>query len=416
MNRLFFRPLHRGILRAWGTAMLLLPLTPGGVRADEVTDWNEHMVAAMQTAGPNPIVNSRDAALVATAVFDAVNGIERRYEPIHVDMAAPRGALRRAAAVQAAYAILVRRFPAQAADLGAKRAASLAAIGDGGGGQSVARGVAWGQQVADATWDWRSTDGFTTPLPPFLGSLEDGQWRPTPPAFAPGAGLQFATMTPWAIATPWQFRPGGPPALDSPRYLIDLEETRVMGSATSPLRTADQTEACGFWGTMTGTYAWNRVARDLAAERGTDLSENSRVLAMLNLAIADAVIACWDTKYTYNFWRPVTAIRLTDPTWSPLLVTPAFPEYSSGHSTIGSAATTVLSAHFGEDSRFALESPAMPGVTRFFSGFPAAVAELADARVFAGIHFRTACQVARITGEEVGEYVLEHSMRRLRGR
>jgi hypothetical protein len=345
MNRLFFKPLHRGILRASGTAMLLLPLTVGGVRADEVTDWNEHMVAAMQAAGPNPIVNSRDAALVVSAVFDAVNGIERRHEPIHVDMAAPRGASRRAAAVQAAYAILVRRFPAQAADLGAKRAASLAAIGDGGGGQSVARGVAWGQQVADEIWAWRSTDGSATPLPPFLGGLEPGQWRPTPPAFAPGAVPQFATMTPWAIETPWQFRPAGPPALDSPRYLTDLEETRVMGAATSPLRTADQTEACQFWGTMTGTFAWNRVARDLAAERGTghgqrrrrehhrrvardlaaergtDLSENARLMAMLNLAIADAVIACWDTKYTYNFWRPVTAIRLTDPTWSPLLVT-----------------------------------------------------------------------------------------------
>ncbi len=416
MNCLFFRPLHRGILRAWGTAMLLLPLTLGGARADEVTDWNEHMVAAMQTAGANPIVNSRDAALVAAAVFDAINGIERRYEPIHVDMDAPRGASRRAAAVQAAYAILVRRFPAQVADLGDKRTESLAAIGHGGGGQSVARGVAWGQRVADEIWAWRSADGFTTPLPPFLGSLEDGQWRPTPPAFAPGAGVQFATMTPWVIAAPWQFRPGGPPVLDSPRYLLDLEETRVMGSATSTFRTADQTEACRFWGSMTGTYAWNRVARDLAAERGTDLSENSRMLAMLNLAIADAVIACWDTKYTYNFWRPVTAIRPTDPTWSPLLVTPAFPEYSSGHSTIGSAATTVLSAHFGKHSRFALESPAMPGVPRSFSGFPAAVAELADARVFAGIHFRTACQVARVTGEEVGEYVLEQSMRRLRGR
>src|SRR4051794_31898172 len=157
MDRLFFKPHHRGILRASGmaTLLLLLPPTLGGVRADEVTDWNRHMVDAMQVAGPNPIVNSRDAALVAAAVFDAVNGIERRYEPIHVAPAAPRGASRRAAAVQAAYAILVRRFPAQAADLGAKRAASLAAIGDGGG-QSVARGVAWGQQVAGEIWAWRS--------------------------------------------------------------------------------------------------------------------------------------------------------------------------------------------------------------------------------------------------------------------
>jgi hypothetical protein len=415
MNRLLDKPLHRGILRASGTALLLLSLTLGGVRADEVTDWNAHMVAAMQAAGPIPIVSSRDAAMVAAAVFDAVNGIEQRYEPIHVDMAAPRGASRRAAAVQAAYAILVRRFPTQEADLRAKRAASLDAIGDGGGGQSVARGVAWGQQVADEIWAWRGTDGFTMPLPPFLGGQEPGQWRPTPPAFAAGLLPQFATMTPWAIETPWQFRPDGPPALDSPRYLIDLEETRAMGAATSLLRTADQTQACRFWAAMTATYAWNRVARDLAAERGTDLSENARLMAMLNLAIADAAIACWDTKYAYSFWRPVTAIGLTDPLWAPLLVTPAFPEYSSAHTTTGSAAATVLAAHFGEDSRFALDTPAMPGVVRSFAGFPAAVAELADARVFAGIHFRTACEVARVTGEEVAVYVLGHSMRRLHG-
>src|SRR4051812_43412154 len=168
MNRLLDRPLHRGILRASGTAtlLLLLPLTLGGARADEVTDWNEHMVAALQAAGPTPIVNSGDAPRVGVAVFDAVNGIERRYEPIHVDIAAPRGASRRAAAVQAAYAILVRRFPAQAAALGAERAASLAAIGDEGRGQSVARGVAGGQGVADAILDWRSTHGVSTPTPP----------------------------------------------------------------------------------------------------------------------------------------------------------------------------------------------------------------------------------------------------------
>ena len=162
--------------------ILALPLAlAGAVRADEVTDWHEHMLVALGRAGVNSQVGSRDAALVSAAVFDAVNGVERRYEPIHVPADAPRGASKRAAAVQAAYVVLLTRYPAQADDLNAKRAASLDAIGDGG--QSMQRGVEWGQLVADAILLWRSTDGFTPAPPPYLGGNEVGRWRPTPPAF-----------------------------------------------------------------------------------------------------------------------------------------------------------------------------------------------------------------------------------------
>ena len=242
---------------AWrrGLLLLVLPLSlAGAVRADEVTDWHEHMLAAL---GPSPIVGSRDAALVSAAVFDAVNGIERRYAPIHVPAAAPRGASKRAAAVQAAYVILLFRFPAQADDLNAKRDASLAAIG-GAKGNSVQRGLEWGQTVADAILAWRSTDGFTPPPPAYVGGPEPGRWRPTPPAFAPGAAPQFATMTPWGILAPDQFRPGGPPALDSPQYLAEYDEVREMGSATSALRTADQTDACLFMNSTSANYLWNQ--------------------------------------------------------------------------------------------------------------------------------------------------------------
>ena len=202
-----------------GLALLALPLAlAGAVRADEVTDWHEHMLVALRNAGVNSQVGSRDAALVSAAVFDAVNGIERRYEPIHVPAAAPRGASKRAAAVQAAYVVLLDRYPAQAADLNAKRAASLAAIGDGG--QSMQRGVEWGQLVADAILLWRSTDGFTPAPPPYLGGNEVGRWRPTPPLFLSGRVPQFATMTPWGILSPDQFRPAG--------------TTRAVQSAVSP--------------------------------------------------------------------------------------------------------------------------------------------------------------------------------------
>jgi len=395
----------------WCLLFLVLPLAmAGALRADEVTDWHEHMLAAL---GASPIVGSRDAALVSAAVFDAVNGIERRYAPIHVPAAAPRGASKRAAAVQAAYAILLSRFPAQATDLAAKRTASLAAIDDG---ESKRRGVEWGQTVAAAILAWRSTDGFTPTPPDYVGGPELGRWRPTPPGFAFGAVPQFATMTPWGILAPDQFRPGGPPALDSPQYLAEYDEVREMGSATSALRTDDQTDACLFMNSTSATYLWNRAAIDLGAAQGTDLSENAHLLATLNLAIADALIACWDAKYEFEFWRPVTAIQLADdPEWTPLFATPPHPEYTSGHSSASSAAATVLADYFGDDTPFMLQSPAAQGWVRFYPSFSTAVDEVADARVFAGIHFRAACEDVAILGSDVAAFILENSMRRIHG-
>jgi len=401
-------------INAWrrGLLLLVLPLSlAGAVRADEVTDWHEHMLAAL---GASPIVGSRDAALVSAAVFDAVNGIERRYAPIHVPAAAPRGASKRAAAVQAAYVILLSRFPAQATDLAAKRAASLAAIDNG---ESKRRGMEWGQTVAAAILAWRSTDGFTPTPPAYVGGPELGRWRPTPPGFAAGAVPQFATMTPWGIQSPDQFRPDGPPALDSPQYLAEYDEVREMGSATSALRTADQTDACLFMNSTSATYLWNRAAIDLGDDREFGLSENAHLLATLNLAIADALIACWDAKYEFEFWRPVTAIQLADePLWTPLFATPAHPEYTSGHSSASSAAATVLADYFGDDTPFMLQSPAAPGWVRFYLSFSSAVDEVTDARVFAGIHFRAACEDGEVLGSEVAAYILENRMRRIHGK
>ncbi len=339
--------------------LALASSVPAVVLADEVTDWNGIMLQAAHDAVPptSPLVMTRVAAIVQASVFDAVNGIERRYTPIHVAPAAPNGASRRAAAVQAAYASLVRLYPSQTSTFDEKREASLAAIRGGdpdGGGQSVARGIEWGQTVADAIWAWRSTDGFAPPPPPFVGGIAVGQWRPTPPGFLPGAGPQFATMTPWVIETPSQFRPAGPPDLAGARYAADFNETKSMGSLSSPLRSADQTLAAQFWNSATVTYLWNHVAVDLSQRKHLTLSENSRLLALLNLAMADAGIACFEAKYHYVFWRPITAIPLADtdgnaetvadPGWTPLLVTPNHPEYPSGHSTVSSAAVAVLEA------------------------------------------------------------------------
>jgi hypothetical protein len=319
--------------------------------------------------------------------------------------------------------ILVTRYPGQAANLNAKRTASLAAIADGG--MSLQRGVQWGQGVAEAILSWRSTDGFTPTPPPYLGGNEPGQWRPTPPAFAPGLLPQWATMTPWGILAPDSFRPAGPPALDSEQYAEEFNEVKAMGSLGSTLRTADQTDFCQFWQASTPTFLWTRVALDLIAGTDNGLSDNARLLATMSLATADALITCWDAKYFYSFWRPVTAIRLADTdgnddtsedlSWTPLLVTPPFPEYTSGHSSASSAAATVLADFFGDQTSFTVKSHTNLGWVRSFTSFSAAVDEVANARVFAGIHFRGACNVATGVGSDVAAYILDNLMGRIHG-
>lgn len=389
------------VLASWPTT---------AARGDEVTDWNQIMFRAAHAATPptNPLVMSRVSAIVQAAVFDSVNGIARKYTPIHVQPAAPRGASKRAAAVQAAYVTLLNLYPAQQGMLDGERAASLAEIGDEHP-KDVEHGIAWGQTVAEAILQWRSTDGFVPPPPPFTGGTNPGEWRPTPPAFLPGAGPQFATMTPWVIEHPNDFRPAGPPALGSDRYVSDFEETELMGSISSPARTADQTLESQFWAASTASYYWNTITVSLYTERHYSLLRKARLLALVDLAMADAAIACWDAKYTYVFWRPVTAIPLVNPSWTPLLVTPNHPEYPSGHSTVSGAAAKVLAEQFGNKTPFSVSSDVMLGVVRSFSTLSSALDEIKDARIFAGIHFRSACDDGQTTGIAVAEYVIAHA-------
>jgi hypothetical protein len=406
---------------------LLLSGFVGGLslvaRADEVTDWNKIMLQAALVAPPtSPLVMSRNGAIVQASVFDAVNGVNPRYAPIHVQPAAPHGASRRAAAVQAAYAALVKLYPSQQSTFDAKLADSLAVIASGSAienSESIARGIEWGQAVADSIWSWRSTDGFTPAPPPFLGGSNVGQWRPTPPGFLPGAGPQFAYMTPWVMASPSQFRPAGPPALGGAQYASDFNETKTMGSLSSSTRTDDQTLLSKFWASTSTVSFWDTTAVALSTERHATLLDNARLLAMLNIAIADAAIACWEAKYHYVFWRPVTAIPLADtdgnsateadPSWAPLITTPNFPEYPSGHSTTSGAAAAVLAKAFGETISFSVSSDVMLGVVRSFSSFSAALDEIQDARVFGGIHFRSACVDGQAAGKEVGDFIIANS-------
>lgn len=268
------------IIRVLLVPIVLASGVAGTARAEEITDWNKIMFQAALTEATSPLNMSRFAAIVQSAVFDAVNGIERRYTPFRVEEPnAPLGASRAAAAVQASYATLVKIYPAQKSALDAKRAASLAAIaGDPTeNGVSVTQGIEWGQTVADAIWTWRSTDGFTPAPPAFIGGNAVGQWRPTPPGLLPGAGPQFASMTPWVIKSPAQFRPAGPPALSNARYLADFDETKLMGRVDSPRRSADQTQysarSGSFGATFSGSNLSDRTYFDVRFRRPGDLAD-----------------------------------------------------------------------------------------------------------------------------------------------
>jgi PAP2 superfamily len=402
---------------------------------DPVLEWNAIMNDAVIAGGSSPLATTRVAALVSGSVFDAVNGIRPRYQPLFVRPAAPRSASQRAAAVQAAYAILIRLYPTQAGTLTTKHDASIAAIAAEENAKSVQAGMTWGQAVADSIWAWRLTDGIAPAPPPFVGVLgiegsaaAIGVWRPTPLGNASGAGPQFATMTPWVLQRPSQFRLPPPLVLTSPEYATDYNELKTMGIFSGSSRSDDQSELALFWAGNTPLY-WNRIASQISVARSLRLSENAHLFALMNVAMADAGIACWDGKYRYVFWRPITAIRAgdtdnnpgtdPDPAWIPWLDyfpagTPAHPEYPSGHSTVSGAAASVLASAFGDDTPFTVTSEVRPG-TRAFASFSAATAEIADARVFGGIHFRTSCTRGNSLGQAVAGYIAAHAMRALEG-
>jgi hypothetical protein len=406
-----------------------LPSPSAAASPDPVLEWIKIMNDTAIARGTPPFFTSRIAAMVSASVFDAVNGIEPCHRPIHVRPNAPDGASPRAAAIEAAYVILADAYPMDVPSLTTQAKSSLAALALSESAQSISDGSTWGQTVANAIWAWRQTDGFVPPPAPFEGVLAIvgnpaavGFWRPTPPLNAPGAGTQLATMTPWVLVRASQFRLPPPYLLSGAQYAADLNETKIMGVFSGSPRTPDQSELALFWQSNT-PLTWDRVTAQISVERGLTFHENVRLFALLNVTMADAVIACWDSKYRYDFWRPITAIRegLTpadaEPTWEPWLDffkpgTPAFPEYPSAHAAISGAAAFILASKFGDNTSFTVTSESRPG-TRSFSTFSGAVSEIADARVFGGIHFRTSCVLGNTMGRNVAGFVARHAVRRL---
>lgn len=368
-------------------------------------------------------------------MFETLNGIERRFTPIApsdvIEAQAPAGGSRRAAVVQAAYTALFGLFspllsPEGKAALDDDLAASLRTIAADAAvdhGSSIALGRAWGEQVAKDILAWRAGDVPSPSPPPYVGSSEIGAWRPTPPGLAPGLTPWMAEMQPFVIQSPSSFRPAGPPPLTSPEYAADVNEVKRVGELSAPVtaRTVDQTESALFWNS-TALLFWNGAARTAALQRHLTLSENARLFAVLNVAVADALIVAWDSKYYFSLWRPITAIELAEldgnpdtlpqAGWTPLVVTPPYPEYYSGHHSVSRTSQAILTAHFGD--AIPCEGTSA-GFTRRFPSFTAAADEAFMARIWAGIHFRFAMRDTQTVAEQIAAYVVANAALPLRG-
>ena len=391
----------------------------GPVAADAVVDWNEITMNAVTLGRPGP-PGTLDMALVQVAVHDAVQAIDRRFEPYHVEIKGASGS-RSAAVAAAAHDVLVGLYPAQAATLDATYFGYLADKGLTGD-----PGLLVGQKVASAMLPLHRATPNPLP-PPFIGGTGPGEWRPTesfnpgaPPSFSPMLAPWLANIDPMTLTGPTRFRAPPPPALTSAAYRKDFEEVKALGAFASSLRSPEQTDLAHFYSENFFTQ-WNRAVRGIALRYLHRTGDSARLFALANLAMADAVIASWDTKKFYNFWRPMTAIReagndgnpgtVADPNWRSLLNNPNYPDYTSGANNVTPAMMRTLELFFGTDRvTFDVTSNAPLAVrkTRTYRRFSDAAQDMVNARVYAGIHFRFADTSGRTQGTLVAEWVFDH--------
>jgi len=372
------------------------------------------------------------------SMFDAVDLIVGGYDVYGTTANAPPGASPKAAAAAAAHRVLSRTFaglPQCTAGtacgqdvLDAALASDLSSIPDG---PSKDDGVALGIIVADQIFDLRASDGAYAVLPPYTGGANAGQpggWVPTPPAFAAAALPQWANMTPFVMTSPDQFLSDPPPAFTDEEWVESYNETQLYGDHNSTVRTSDQTDAAIAW-SPNAVAIWNVMARQIAARRPNDLITTARIFALLDIGITDAAIGLWNAKFHYSFWAPVTAIQAgtdgnpattTDPNWLPLLKTPAYPVYPSGHPGGSEGAAYVLEYFYGDKTPCsfttsifqAATTDGLPNrpITRHYKRISDAIRELIDARVWAGIDYRFSDVAAVVLGKKAAEYAVNHAL------
>jgi hypothetical protein len=392
--------------------MVALVAQPAGrAHADAVTDWN--VIALNATAvPPNSILQSRVLAIVHGAVYDAVRAVDPRRAAYAVDLPAPAGTSVDAAIAAAAHGVLVRLASAQRPVLDTALTATLATIADGPG---KTEGISLGAKIAEKSLALRSadqSDARTT----FTPKPGPGLYQPTPPQFGAAILPHWGAVTPFVLRSRRGLELPGPPAITSAEFARDFDEVKSVGARNSPTRTADQTAAAIFWTVQTGV-PWHAAARAASAARSLSVSDNARLFALLSMATADSQIIGFAEKYARPHWRPVTAIRTAtelgiptlrgDPGWEPLLVTPPQPDYPSAHAIFSGAAEAVLRAFFGSDEvSVSVTYPGPFGVTRTFRTFSAVTEEVDNARVWGGIHFRSADRDGSAIGRKIGTIVM----------
>ena len=386
--------------------------------------WNDQVIDATRLARNPPPLASHHMATFHAAIFDAVNGITRKHHGWLVNEPAPAGTDMDAAIAGAAHAVLIALW-GQATNPHNIQVAYekvLAGIPDS---PAKAGGLAWGRHVAEAILAVRAKSGFDKPIPDQYSSTEPGKWRETPPGFRPPVLPHWAHVTPFVLTSPDQFRAPPPPPVDSKQHTEELAYIAKIGARDGAERSEYETLSTAFWsddlGTCTPPGHWNIIAADLAQRNHLSVPETARLFALLNFAEADAAISCWDTKFFYRTWRPETAIRELDaklnpdakpnPDFIPLMVSPAFPSYISGHSTFSAAAARLLERFFGTDEiGFSVRSDGLPGAVRSYKKLSEARNEIGMSRLFAGIHVMSDNLEGQKAGTRIADWVFENAL------
>jgi PAP2 superfamily len=401
-----------GISAATLLASVFAVALTSSARGDVIMDWNAKADAIGIEKQLSNVPNGRGQAMLHVAMFEAVNAIDRRYAPYKLNLAAERTTSKEAAAASAAYEILLALYPDQKADLDATLATSLSGIAET---EAKSKGIELGKKAAAGIIALRANDSSDT-AESYRPYTKPGVYVPTAlPIESTSAGL-----TPWVMTTGAQFRPGPPPALNSETWTRDLNEIREIGGRNSSRRMAEQTSIARFW-FQTGPRTYNPIVRQIAMARKMDVVDCARLFALTSIAGIDAFIAVFDAKYTYNLWRPVTAIRNADLTsnpatpreesWVPLGVTPMHPEYPCAHCIVAAAVSTVLQTVNGDDVEISLTSSTAPGVTRQWTHLQDYSDEVSNARVYAGFHYRFSTEVGKDMGKKIGELTMATQLR-----
>src|SRR6266571_1631771 len=378
-----------------------------------VSQWNAIASTTIVANGKEvPAASGVWFAYVHLAVFDAVNAIDHRFQPYLFSANPAPGANQDAAAVAAAHRVLVNYFPSQQTTLDADITASIAAISDTPA--NISAGIAVGEASAQALITARANDGLLANVP-YTPPVGPGYWLPTPPAFGPPVTPWLGQMVPFTMSSVAQFFPDeGPDALDSQQWIDDYNQVMTLGAINSTVRTPKQTEIGLFWTEHTGQQ-YARAFRNLATQKGLETSDTARLMAMLWAGFADSAIGCWNAKFSFSFWRPVTAIRAgggnpaltADPNWAPLANTPAHPEYPAAHGCVTGVVSTILEGYFGTPNlQFSVDSLVTHTVHNFSSTMDL-MHEVEDARIYAGFHYHHSVIQGRVLGIKVGHQLMQ---------